>query len=496
MSGNNPLQTAVQMATIYLGEPSVRPTPITQDARGPSDMILESDLEDPIMQFVSVKAKEKAFVECENNEPPKNQRATPLTNMIKGKQAVNNDFYHEPFMFKESEKDVHDLVTSPFTKRIRDYDMPDGIEAPTNLRAYDGMTDSNDDLTAEILGIRQRPGGSLKDYVARFSRETLHMADRSDIVVSGTFISGLRPGRLFKDLIAKSPMLLEDLFIQTHNFIRVEDANNENRFQEPRLKTKQHLTYKDFPHRTPRVDETQRDRLHFTFLNEISNRRRNCHYMTGILRELAEHKLNIHPRTFPMWQKKRVIAKGQSKAITMEVSKLVEARILKLVYFPRWVFNPVMVKKSDRTWRMCIEFMNLNKACPKDSYPLPEIDQKIESLEGFKLKCFLDTYKGYHRIGMAKKDEEKMAFHTKQGTFCYVKMPLKLKNVRATYQRLIDNVFSSQLGRNIEIYVDYMVIKSKNEGNLILNIAKTFDTLRKANMKLNPKKYTFRVEAG
>ena len=155
-----------------------------------------------------------------------------------------------------------------------------------------------------------------------------------------------------------------------------------------------------------------------------------------------------------------------------------------------------MVKKSYGTWRMCIDFTNLNKACPKDSYPLPEIERKIESLEGFKLKCFLDAYKGYHQIRMAKEDEEKTSFHTEQGTFCYVKMSFGLKNVGATYQRLMDNVFSDQPGRNIEVYVDDMVIKSKNENYLISDIAETFNTLNKANMKLNPKKYTFWVETG
>ncbi|GJU62271.1 reverse transcriptase domain-containing protein [Tanacetum coccineum] len=127
---------------------------------------------------------------------------------------------------------------------------------------------------------------------------------------------------------------------------------------------------------------------------------------------------------------------------------------------------------------------------------MPEIDQKLESLEGFKLTCFLDAYKGYHQICMAKEDEEKTSFHTEQGTFCYEKMSFGLKNAGATYQRLMDNVFASRLGRNIEIYVDGMIIKRKNEGNLISDIAKTFDTLCKANMKLNLKKFTFRVEVG
>ncbi|GJU92858.1 reverse transcriptase domain-containing protein [Tanacetum coccineum] len=196
MNGEDPLQTTVQEATVDPGEPSAGPTPITQDTGGPIDTISEPDLEDPVMQFVvhnfdrmnamykaftrklkdiplqptltnadppviepwasdlddaqPVKAKENVFVESDNNDPSKNRGtigATPLTNTVKGKQAVNNDFYHEPFIFREPEKDVRDLIASPFTKRIRDYDMPDGINVPTNLRAYDGTTDPDDHLT-------------------------------------------------------------------------------------------------------------------------------------------------------------------------------------------------------------------------------------------------------------------------------------------------------------------------------------------------------------
>ncbi|GKD84906.1 reverse transcriptase domain-containing protein [Tanacetum coccineum] len=167
--------------------------------------------------------------------------------------------------------------------------------------------------------------------------------------------------------------------------------------------------------------------------------------MIGILRELAEHKLNIYPRTFPVWQKKRAITKERSEAITTEVSKLVEARILKAVFFPKWVSNPVMVKKTDGTWHMCIDFTSLNKACPKDIYPLPKIDEKVKLLEGFKLKCFLDAYKGYHQIRMAKEDEEKTSFHTEHGAFCYEKMSFGLKNAGATYQRLMDNMFATEV---------------------------------------------------
>ncbi|XP_071727984.1 uncharacterized protein [Rutidosis leptorrhynchoides] len=155
-----------------------------------------------------------------------------------------------------------------------------------------------------------------------------------------------------------------------------------------------------------------------------------------------------------------------------------------------------MVKKSNGGWRMCVDFTNINKACPKDCYPLPEIDWKMESLNGYKFKCFLDTYKGYHQIQMAKEDEEKTSFYTSKGIFCYQKMPFGLKNAGATYQRLVDKAFHKQLGRNLEAYVDDMVIKSIGETDLLTNIEETFQTLRSVNMKLNPKNCSFGIEKG
>ncbi|GKE45700.1 reverse transcriptase domain-containing protein [Tanacetum coccineum] len=145
---------------------------------------------------------------------------------------------------------------------------------------------------------------------------------------------------------------------------------------------------------------------------------------------------------------------------------------------------------------MCIDFMNLNAACPKDYYPLPKIDLKIEVVIGHPFKCFLDAYKGYHQIQMSEEDEEKTTFYTDQGTYCYEKRSFGLKNVGATYQRLVDSAFHEQLGRNLEAYVDDMVIKSKTEQEMIMDIAETFDNLRKINMKLNPMKCSFGVTEG
>nr|GEW53766.1 reverse transcriptase domain-containing protein [Tanacetum cinerariifolium] len=148
---------------------------------------------------------------------------------------------------------------------------------------------------------------------------------------------------------------------------------------------------------------------------------------------------------------------------------------------PRTIMN-------DEGWRMCVDFADLNKACLKDCYPLPEIDWKIKSFVEFCLKCFLDAYKGYHQIQMAEGDEEKTAFFVGERVFCYEKMPFGLKNAGATYQRRVDKVFSKQIGRNLEAYVDEMVIKSTSEKGMLTDIQETFERFRLINMKLNLKK--------
>ncbi|GJT01370.1 reverse transcriptase domain-containing protein [Tanacetum coccineum] len=194
--------------------------------------------------------------------------------------------------------------------------------------------------------------------------------------------------------------------------------------------------------------------------------------MTGILRTImvegkpfnTEHKLNEYIHVKPINQNKRA--------------------------------NPVLVKKSDGGWRMCVDFTDINKSCPKDCYPLPEINWKIESLSGFRLNCFLDAYKGYHQIQMVEEDEDKTTFYAGEGVFCYKKMSFGLKNAGATYQRLVDKVFSHQIGRNLEAYVDDMVIKSTSEKEILKDIQETFERFRSINMKLNPKKYSFGVEEG
>ncbi|GJW70552.1 hypothetical protein Tco_0127469 [Tanacetum coccineum] len=118
--------------------------------------------------------------------------------------------------------------------------------------------------------------------------------------------------------------------------------------------------------------------------------------MTDVPRHIAEHRLNVREGCSPVRQKKRGQAADIIQAIQEEVRKLVKAGIMKEVHYHDWLSNPVMVKKHDDIWRMCVDFKDLNKACPKDGYPLLELDWKVESLCGLPFKSFLDAYKGYH----------------------------------------------------------------------------------------------------
>ena len=118
--------------------------------------------------------------------------------------------------------------------------------------------------------------------------------------------------------------------------------------------------------------------------------------MPGIDRKIIQHHLNVNLECKPVQQKGRIFAPERNKAITEEVQKLLEADFIKEVCYPDWLANVVMVKKSNGKWRMCVNFIDLNKAFPKDSFPLPMIDQLVDSTAGHKLLSFMDAFSGYN----------------------------------------------------------------------------------------------------
>jgi hypothetical protein len=153
-------------------------------------------------------------------------------------------------------------------------------------------------------------------------------------------------------------------------------------------------------------------------------------------------------------------------------------------------------KTRSNEWWMCVDYTDLNKHCPKDPFGLPRIDQVIDSTVSCDLLCFLDCYSGYHQIAIKEEDQENTAFITPFGTYCYTTMSFGLKNAGATYQRAIQACFKRQLNKNVEAYVDDVVIKTRNSDSLIADLEETFASLGEYRWKLNSNKCVFGVPSG
>jgi hypothetical protein len=145
---------------------------------------------------------------------------------------------------------------------------------------------------------------------------------------------------------------------------------------------------------------------------------------------------------------------------------------------------------------VCIDYTSLNKACPKDPFPLPQIDKIMDSTSGCDLLCFLDTYSGFHQIPMSREDKEHTAFITVDNLFCYVSIPYGLKNALPTFVCVMHKIFGDFIRDLIEVYADDIVVKIKSCSSLLENLAIVFDMLRSTHTKLNPNKCVFRFSAG
>jgi len=159
--------------------------------------------------------------------------------------------------------------------------------------------------------------------------------------------------------------------------------------------------------------------------------------MPGVPRSLIEHSLNVLKTTRPIKQKLRRFARDKKEDIRIESTRLLAARFIKEVYHPDWLANLVLVRKKNNEWRMCVDYTDLNKHCPKDPFGLPYIDEVVDSTAGCELLSFLDCYSGYHQISLKEDDQIKTSFITPFGACCHTTMSFGLKNARATYQRAI-----------------------------------------------------------
>jgi len=178
------------------------------------------------------------------------------------------------------------------------------------------------------------------------------------------------------------------------------------------------------------------------------------------------------------------------------MKKLLKVGHIREIQYLEWLANVVLVKKANGKWRMCVDFTDLNKACPKDSYPLPSIGAFVDSASGCRMLSFLDAFSRYNQIKMHPRDECKMAVMTETSCYCYMVMSFDLKNAGAIYQRLMDRVLAPMLRRNVQAYVDDMVVTSQERGQHVFDLEELFATIAKYRLKLNPEKCVFGVEAG
>jgi hypothetical protein len=218
--------------------------------------------------------------------------------------------------------------------------------------------------------------------------------------------------------------------------------------------------------------------------------------MPGIPREVIEHHLKIYPNAKPVSQKPRRQSVERQDFICEEVQKLLHVGFIEEVHHPVWLANPVIVPKANGKLRMCIDYTSLNKACPKDPYPLPCIDQIVDSTSGCDFLSFLDAYSGFHQIRMSREDRKHTAFVMVYGLYCYVEMPYGLKNALPTFVWAMSKTFGDLIRDKVEVYVDDIVVKTRRGSTVVEDLALVFDKLQATRAKLNLEKCIFCVSVG
>jgi hypothetical protein len=180
--------------------------------------------------------------------------------------------------------------------------------------------------------------------------------------------------------------------------------------------------------------------------------------MPGVPIELIEDEQHLDLKAKPIKRRLHHFAQEKRDVIKREIASLLDVSFLEEVYHPDWLTNPVLVPKKNKDGRMCVDYTNLNKACKKDPFDLPRIDQVVNSTAICSLLSFLDCYPSYYQVPLKEEDQTKTSFITPFGAFCYTIMPFRVKSASATYQRGIQWCLHSELGHNAEVYLDDVVV--------------------------------------
>ncbi|CAN6459259.1 unnamed protein product [Victoria cruziana] len=217
--------------------------------------------------------------------------------------------------------------------------------------------------------------------------------------------------------------------------------------------------------------------------------------MPGLDPNLVQHFLPLTKECKPVKQKLQKLDPRLMGQVKEGLEDLLKAGFIRAIDYPEWLANIVVVPKKNGKIRLCIDFRDLNKATPKDDYPLPNIDLLVDSTAGHSMFSFMDGYSGYNQIRLAPQDQPKTSFTTPWGTFCYTVMPFGLKNAGATYQQAMSAIFHDQIHTIMDAYVDDLLVKSKAREDHIKILTQVFDRLIQYKLRLNLQKCVFGVES-
>ncbi|GJX21069.1 reverse transcriptase domain-containing protein [Tanacetum coccineum] len=209
-----------------------------------------------------------------------------------------------------------------------------------------------------------------------------------------------------------------------------------------------------------------------------------------------EHQLKIYPLADPLVHKRRPMTPDRRQALKERVFRWLKEGTIRKFQHPEWVANTIHVKLANGIWKVQVDYSSLNKVCAKDMYPFLEEGEELASVMEYPYKCFLRLLKENNQIRMAENDEQKTGFHTEEGVYCFTHMTKELKNSAATLQRMMEKVFSDQRWRNVEVYLEEIVVTSKSEQSLVHDVEEILRKLKRVNIKIDPNTSSFRVEEG
>jgi hypothetical protein len=216
--------------------------------------------------------------------------------------------------------------------------------------------------------------------------------------------------------------------------------------------------------------------------------------MSGINPDIVIHEIKTYPDAKPVRQRLRPVQPRKVAAIKLEVKKLLKAGFIYPVALTNWVSNLVSIDKKQGTIRVCVDYRDINKACPKDNFPTPFVDQIGDDCAGSEIFSLMDGFSGYNQINIVPEDQHKTAFICPWGTFAYQKLPFGLKNAGATFQCAMSYAFHD-IKHIVKPYLDDLPTHSMHQVDHPIHLHAIFVQSRFYHIRLNPHKCVFCMES-